>query len=218
MAKALTDFHTELDIRIVDVGPTFLTRALLRACREFCEIVPIYREDLAAISIVASDATYTLSPTSSAPSTCEIVKVLRAEVSDCQLQIVTEDFLNTEYVGGNWTETEATTPYACYILPDRSTLRLFPIPTDAVTSGLFVSVQLRPALTATSVPDVLYNQYMTEILDGAKAQIYGQVEQAWANIQWSEFYRNKFSKGIFTAKARLDQGYGNGVSQPGNFL
>lgn len=76
--------------------------------------------------------------------------------------------------------------------------------------GLGVWVALKPSLTATTVENFIYNDFMDTISDGARAKLFAMVNQPWGNPQYATFYKARYE--AFRDKAARTAR--NGLARP----
>lgn len=58
--------------------------------------------------------------------------------------------------------------------------------------GLGVWVALKPLLTATTVENFIYEDYMDVISDGARARLFSMINQPWASAEAALFYKSRY--------------------------
>lgn len=203
----VSDVRAELQTDLPDCGNTFIDAAIIRSSRWFCEQTLVWRETLDAINVVADTYLYNL--TVSDTTNSMVHSLYHVEYDDVPIKIKTEEFFDDKYKTSNWRASTATTSQWCYLTKDRSQIRLVYIPDTALASGLDVTVCLKPTLTATTIPDMLYNDYVDAIVDGAKVYLYGKTEQPWANMEYKAYYEKEFKKWIGATKRQIATGFGH---------
>lgn len=199
-----TTMRPDIQQDFKDVPVPIIDRAIIDAAINICEGILLWREELTAIDIVDSQATYTLSSISG-----DIATVMQAEFDESALRGTTEVFLD-EYLGGipDWRSEESSSPTWFYLDPLRTTMRLVYTPDDDLTGGLVVQVALKPSRTATTLPDFLYKHFLEVIRMGAKAYILGMTEQPWAKPTVAEYYAGKFTSLLSREKVKWLTNYG----------
>lgn len=76
--------------------------------------------------------------------------------------------------------------------------------------GLVVWVFLQPEKTATSLPDILWNDWETEISDGARWRLMRVPKREWTSMELAAYYRGQFENAIASALGVTHRkGFGN---------
>jgi len=199
MAKATT-FTGILNLLLSDVpgcSNTFATQHLQQAARKFCEDTEAWREKLPAISLVAEDVTYTLTPSYD----CEIRRILEVwirtstDVTD-GLDGTLQDYDKYEY------EPEGS------VLTLDDTIE----PQEAVTSGLVVKVVLVPYLVTDvdslavqgGISPTFLNYWAEPILAYAKYSLMLLQKKAWSNPQLAAVCLRDYNTGVSRAKTEVE--------------
>lgn len=208
MSTALTSWAPEVDPCIPGLPEPALQRAVRNAAREFCNQTLLWGYALDRISVVADDNDYTLTvPGAQYGEIISIddVKYKADGAADDQFRTLDPFSKVSEniYSAGSWPYHEGTEPTAFHVEEDDITnLILYPIPTVASADGLLVTVNLRPTLAATVVPDFLYNQHLLTIASGALAYLFGTKGMSWHDPQEAQVNMMSFRGAINSAKWR----------------
>lgn len=195
-----TSFSDLLDLLVLEVPgcPTaLLTQQLQQATRKFCEESEAWREKLAAISLVAEDVTYTLTPT----YTCEIRRIL-------EVWIRTAD----DVTNGNDGTLQGYDKYTFDPLTKVLTLDDSIEPQESITGGLVVKVALVPylktdvhtALIAGGVTAAFLNLWAEPIMAYAKWSLMRMPGKAWTNPQLAVMHLADYRDGVTRAKIEAD--------------
>ena len=203
---AISAIRYEIQTDMPDCGNTQLDYGILRAATWFCEKTFIWRETLTAIDIVADTYLYDLTPSD---SDSLVHTLYHVEYDDVPIQIKSEEYFDDKYPTTNWRALTSTTPEYCYLVKDRSQIRLVDIPDTAATGALDVTVVLKPTRTATTVPSLLYNDYLDALVAGAKAYLLKKVEQPWANVEYAQLYDREFKMWVGMAKRDAATAFGH---------
>ena len=204
MATALTSFYPYVRMDVQQVAIPVLADAVLLAAQTFCEDTWIYTADLAAISSVSGQAAYTLVP----PAGTEVVAVKTLCYNGSRLQPTSEDGLDSLYATSDW-RSRTGTPLYFYQTADTGVIRLFPAPESVVVGAIKVNAALRPAATATTVPDFLYTDWKDVIAAGTKFRLFMMTASAWGDPTKAAIFSQEFQQGINRAKALIAKGFGN---------
>lgn len=193
---ALTVWHDLVVPEIRGVTPEVALYETRRAVIKFCEQSQSIDTQLAAMNVVANQATYTLTP----PADTLIVDAHRVEHNGKALTPSSQAELDRAF--DNW-RTETGVPRYWY-LENRTTLRLVKTPADALISGLVVTVATKPTDTAANVDDRLWTDHSESIKIGALANLMMMDGKPWSNPQKAAFFHSQFVSRINAAAARRD--------------
>jgi hypothetical protein len=186
---------------------TFIGDQILKTLRDFCSETWIWRETLTAIDVVDEEDEYTLSP---GVTNCDVPKVHMVDwvkykedgADDDQYAFLTPWNIETEEVAGStgisagFVFTEGTAPQVFYVEPDE-TLVIKPIPDDeaAGTANMLVKCILTPALTATTAPTHIFNNWLEVVAKGVAARVMAMAGKKWYNPSLANFYRVEYLTG-----------------------
>lgn len=155
---------------------------LRRVCRDLCEQALVHSEEVTPINVVANTATYTLAPVT---AETEPVIVKSAWYNDAVLDKAPMDILGDAM--SQWQDVSSTSPYA-YTQRRPDQITLFPVPSEALTAGLRVEINLRPSLAATGLTDWIATNYIYAIADGVKGKLMAQPGKPWTNPELSAYH------------------------------
>lgn len=149
---AVTSYATMLPMFLMDlpgVTEPLAKQALYLAGRKFCMDTELYEKELAAINIVASTQTYSLS--SLIPSETKIIRL-------------------DEVRFGESATDETTLPYKDhnYSLKSETIFKFRTAPAASITDGLVVHVILRPIVGSTGLESWFFDRYFEAINAYAK--------------------------------------------------
>jgi len=201
MATALSAFLPYV-MPYVDGCPDIVAeQAILRASIEFCERTQYWRYDLSPITPVKNIKEYTLSlPSGSAISSVED-PVYHAGT---EISLVTRDWLSKNVA--NWkTITKSKAEYI--YVPEPGKIRLVPYPSETSVGALEVSVILKPKPDATTIPDVLFDEYFECISEGAKYKLFSIPKKDWSDTESSLIAKAIFDDGIEGAVSKSKSGF-----------
>jgi hypothetical protein len=170
--------------------------AILRAGIEFCKRTKIMQE-VVMLNTVVDTPSYDL--TDLMLDDTEPDDVLSVRRDGRELDPTSQyDALRSEE------DTETGIPYY-YFLSGRN-LHLVLTPNEV--EPLEVTIKVRPAETATTLPDDLYRRYNPDIAAGAKSFLMMQANQPWTNLQQAAIYKNMFDTAIVKENLRYAKGGG----------
>lgn len=204
MATSLTSFYPYVRMDVSQAAAPVLADAVINALQTFCEDTWIYTADLAAVSSVAGQAAYTLAP----PTGTDVVAIKTLSYEGGRLQPTSEGELDSLYSTSDW-RVRTGNPLHFYQTADTAAVRLFPAPEAAVVGAIRVNAALRPAVTATTVPDFLYADWKDVIAAGAKFRLFMMTASAWGDQGKAAVFSQEFQQGVNRAKALIAKGFGN---------
>jgi len=171
---------------------------LLRVARDFCSKTGIWRQELTAVNLVATQATYTLTT----PSSSALVRVVRLTVADELLWLDGEDD-NNEYPKYERNKP----PFSLSNDLTQITLIADETPAASLALGLKTTATLQPSTTAITLPDFLLSQHMEAIKAGTLSGLMKMMKKPWSNPGLSGEYRNEWN--TLTNRAAYQAQVGN---------
>ena len=171
---------------------------LLRAARDFCSKTGIWRQELAAVNLVAGQATYTLTT----PADSALVRVIRLTIADKLLWLDGENG-NKEYP--KYARNEP--PFSLSGDLTQITLIADETPTASLALGLKTTATLQPASTATVLPDFLLDQHVEAIKAGTLSGLMKMMKKPWSNPGLSGEYQREWN--TLTSRAAYQAQVGN---------
>lgn len=190
----LTDFAKYVRPEVPGCAEPILLDAILEACIDFCTRSELLSE-IVTQALVAGTKTYTLTPTNAALYPARLRVVLKEGLPLTPTNAASYALLPER--------TGSGTP-TTYFAPTRNQVTLAPVPNAAAT--LEFDLVLRPTRTATSVPQVLFDEWVKTIANGAKAQLMAQVGRPWANAALAVYFQGLFDDAVATAAAQVAMG------------
>lgn len=167
-------------------------RAILLSGIEFCKLSYCWRDDLDLGDTVADVSNY---PIQDVPTDGKVhdVKFVR--------------FGDDEYLDKNGREYETATRWE--LVTATNEIKLTPTP---ATGGktITATVIFIPTRAATTLPDILYDDYFMGVAQGALAHLLGMPGQKWSNPPASIFARDMFMTEMHKAKVSAFVGKGGG--------
>ena len=194
---ALADFAKYVRAEVPMCPEIQLLDAILRAGIEFCKRTKIMQQ-VVTVNTVINTPSYDLTLLMTTGSEPDDVLSVRRDGNE--LDVSSQyDTLASEM------DSITGTPRS-YFLEGR---KLYLVSTPDAVEALQVTIKARPAETATTLPDVVYQRYNAEIAAGAKYFLMMQANQPWTNLQQSAIYRSVFDGAIAKENLRYAKGGGS---------
>jgi len=194
---ALTDFYDYLLPNLPNVGTDLARQALREALIEFCEKSLIWAYEMPAVNVVGGTHTYALAPEANARP----VDVLDVWYSGTPLTPATPAELDALYT--DWRTVGGTgIPKYFTSLVGLANIRLVKTPADSITGGLTITIAQAPSLTATDVPDWLFEDHHMTVSHGAWARLLRMPRRPWTDKEAAREYEASFEQGCGQANAR----------------
>lgn len=169
-----------------------ISDAIIDAAIEFCRRTRAVTEDV-SVTTAAADATYPLDTSAGTRAW----RVLRVERDTVPLNKSSKPVFDAN------PHLRADGTASHYYLED-DTLTLGPVP--EVVETLDVSVVVEPVLGATTIPDVLYNDWRRVVAAGAKAILLAIPKTEWQSLSDAAIELAAFNSGVEDAITKRDGG------------
>jgi len=183
MATTYSSWLQDVSVAVPGAPKDIVTDSIKDSIRDFCQSTLLWVKQLDAINIVAGTATYTL--TAPAAAQASVVNIDRAEFEGSPMGPESMDVLDRSTEA--WRQQTGPASYS-YMVDAEKVLRLRYIPTENKTGALVIWAALKPLLTATILPDFLYDEWYECILNTAIAALFGMPRQVFTNIQEAEYF------------------------------
>ena len=171
-------------------------RAVIQACRDFCTRTYIWKEDHDDITAVEDVPDYDLEP----PTDAEVVDILCMYHNEFEVTPKTIEQLN--YENPNWRTFDGSQARH-FVMNSPTNFSLYPYPDETVADAITnIRVALRPTISATTVGDVLYNDYYEAIANGALAILLSLPKKPWTNRTRAAECQSEFEHQVSRAKVR----------------
>jgi hypothetical protein len=209
--KDLTEWWAEVAPDIAGVPMPAVQNAVRNATIEFCKVTLLWTYTLTRITVAANTQSYTLTIPEAQYGeiiSTDDVKYKQDGLDDDQFVTLDPISENQEdlHSSGSWKFTTSTTPSGYWLDKDK-TLYLYRTPTVASTSGLLVTVNLRPTRSTTVVQAFIYNDHYETIGNGAKADLFARKAMPWYDPNLAMAHRTLFQNAINDAKFTKVTGY-----------
>lgn len=183
---------------------SIITRHLADTCRDFCSRTMLWTEDLTAIDVVEDQPEYQMTH-----ATAEIVGADRVTYDDKIIDAVAEAALDRDStIDGfaEWRTKTTDTPTRYFVTIDKK-VRLVYIPDADLTSGLLVRAILQPLITATSIPDFIWENFKDMVADGAKMRILSMVSMPWTDLALAGAFSQNYELLMVAARQKKFTGF-----------
>lgn len=161
--SALSAYYDHLLPELPGCTTAMVDLHLRAMVRDFCKRTSVWRQDLAAINLVANQASYTLVT----PADSEVVRVTALKAASELLWVDTDrqtDGDEPKYQRGEPPFTQSTDLSQITLITDE-------VPAASLAGGLVVTVALRPTDTAATLPDFLLTEYLEAIRLGTLSRL-----------------------------------------------
>jgi len=210
-SKNIADWQTEIGYYVKGPSTTLMDWAALEALRDFCSHTGLWRYTLTPISIVADTAEYDFTDidTDGKNVLDALIWAKYKQNGDDDDQYVDLEIMEFDNEELNrraaWEFEESTTPFGIMVTNEKK-FRVYPIPTVASVSGLYLKVQVKPATDATKVPLFLYDDYHKGITHGAVSILQNMTNKPWSNKDQAKDSWNQYR--AIRENAKADRQYG----------
>lgn len=200
MAVPITDWYDSVLIytKDADVETDVFDKAIRDTIRDFCRFTHLWKQNHDRIDMVSGTARYALTPPTDQGDATEIagvdvVKFKQDGMDDDQfypLKPTSREYLDSYDV--SWEFREGTTPWGYFYDHLTEELVLVDIPGEDSTGGILPRVWLMPAVTATEVPNFLFQKYEEDISYGVAGYLMRMSNRRWHNqelaaVHWKNY-------------------------------
>ncbi len=201
---ALSVFRDEIAAEVPGCPGGLIDREVRYAVIEFCRKTDYWQADLDAITTVADQETYALTP----PAESVVANVVRVRFDGTTIFPVTD----THQLQQAWETNSCTSPSSYLIRYDSGAkvLRPYPIVDRVLADAIVVRVSLKPTLTTVVIDDSIHLEYTEAIAGGALRKLLMMSGRKWHNPQLAAFYATKFNDGVNRAKIADLKNHTNG--------
>lgn len=197
---AYTSFLPQVMPYVRDCPQPIIEDAIRNAAIEFCEKTYIWKDDLAAISIVGGTSEYAIS----VPTGAALVSVEACWYSDRLLIPKGADELARIFRLCDWRSAEGDPVYYTHTTPN--SIVVVPTPQNDVADSLKIRAVLCPTRASTTVEDFIYDDYLDTIAAGARARLYAIPGQPFSDMSLALLSRREFLAGVGEAKIKANKG------------
>lgn len=201
MATTYSSWLQDVSIAVPGANKDFVLDAIKNSVRDFCQSTLLWVKKLDPINIIAGTATYTL--TAPVVTQASVVNIDRAEFEGAPMGPDSMDVLDRS--DEPWRQQTGPASYS-YMVDAEKVLRLRYIPTENKIGALEIWASLKPLITATVLPDFLYDEWYDCILNTAIGLLFSIPRQVFTNIQEAEYFTMLANAERSRAKAQKTTG------------
>lgn len=201
---AYENFFPNILPEVPGVAEMVAENAVRNAVIEFCEKSLILQRDHDPITVVQNIVDYDLEP----PTGYIVVKVMKAWLENAELTPLAPDFVREAAVYNRLFssyQANSDTPRA-FLQKDERTVSLWGVPDKNYKSGLTMRVALKPTRAATTVEDVILEDYAETIASGALYRLMMSAGKPYTNAELAAVHKGLFQQGINVARQRATHG------------
>jgi len=213
MSTAITSFKTHILPDIPGVPDPMLESEIIKTISEFCTKAWVLKKTMyfevtsSNIDDTNNDAVdIDISSTGLTP-----VSVVYLNIDNTKYDVERRDFQN-DLTNYSYIRVDDV---KYFDFPDLDTVRMF----DMTTSDLILQIVYKPKLTATTVPDKIYNEWVDVIAAGVKYRLCKMPNKLWSDSKAAQTYYIDWRRGLSEAKAQVNRGFAanSNVVQPREF-
>jgi hypothetical protein len=186
--KAWSYWYPDLMIQLVGCPQPVMDFELRRASQAFFQATRAWQVTLPALAVIAAQEVV---PVVLADAGTELIRVEKAWYNGSSITPSTADALDAQF-SDDWTLHTGTPDRVYQVTP--GDVHLYPIPTEAPTTGLKLRVSVRPSETATGLADDMAIKFRDDIANGAKARL-----MMYPNVEWSNPQLAMMNMALFDA-------------------
>lgn len=198
--KSLDLFLSRILPHVTACPEVVAKEALLDTAIEFCEKTLVVRQTLDPLSTDEGVLEYEVFP----PAGEAVICPLQVWFKSRYLEPVAADLIRSVQAYNidvpDVTAISATPTQYFWTAP--STIGLYPVPDTSEVSTLTVRAALKPTRSATTLEDVLYDNWIDVIVAGTLARLHMMKDQPWASADRALVQAQKFRAG--TQRARIE--------------
>ena len=183
-----------------DVPEHIATNAIKNTCIDFCEKTRYWQIDIDPIDIIAQQSTYVV-PT---PADTKQVGIVVAYYQTNLLVPQPPDTLANIYRLGDWRELNGSPQYITQLI--KPEVIVVPKPAFNVPGALKLRVAIAPTRASTEVSSEIFENWLMEIADGAKAILYATPGQPYADKNAAKECQMRYRAAIANARISIDKG------------
>lgn len=227
MATALSDFEALILPDVIGCPSFTLTHATRQSIIEFCRKAHVLKKDFEFTltseeleSDINNFYDIDLTPYVATTEYLKPFSIERLNLNGSDYHPIHKELLeNATYLSifASQDSQSTSSDVKYFYFYDNDTIRIFDL---SGFSTLFLSVVFKPLQTATSVPTILYEDYLEPIIAGAKYRLLSMPNKGWTDPEAAMHNRGLFREGLSEAKVQVNQGFGqkNKHVQPRSFV
>lgn len=185
----IADLLPELLVDAPECPDATAKSAILGAAIELCTDSLVWNEIQDPIILIDEQPVYDIDT----PAQAQVAAVMGAWLSGWPLRPKTLSEIVQQYP--NWQAASAPSPEYFNSVPGNSTIRVFPMPTNAQRASLTLRVAYSPIRTADELPDSLVTEHHELLMRGARAKLMLQPRKPWSDPKLGAFNAELFAAG-----------------------
>jgi hypothetical protein len=202
--KPLSAFMTRILPHVAGCPDVTAQEALVDTAIEFCEKTQIVQQTLAPISTVINTLSYTVT----GPTDQVVAMPVGVWFKTVPLEPVpVHEIENVQAFNPDLPDTDLFTGIPiCFVWTAPATIALYPIPDESEADVVTVRASLKPSRTATTLADVLFDDWCDALVHGTLARLHMFKDQPWASADRALLHAREFRG--YVQRARIEQSKG----------
>lgn len=171
---------------------------------DFCEKSLILQVDHDPVTAIVGQIDYDLEP----PKDRLVVRVMKAWYKGQLLEEMAPDDIDTPSVYNQQSgyHVHRGDPLQ-FFQKEARTFSVYPIPNETVKQSITLRVALKPTRSATTIDDLIYEEYAETIGSGAISRLALSPGKPYSNAALANAHRALFQAGLNVARDRSQNGY-----------
>lgn len=171
---------------------------------DFCEKSLILQADHDPVTAIVGQIDYDLEP----PKDRLVVRVMKAWYKGQLLEEMAPDDIDTPSVYNQQSgyHVHRGDPLQ-FFQKEARTFSVYPIPNETVKQSITLRVALKPTRSATTIDDLIYEEYAETIGSGAISRLALSPGKPYSNAGLANAHRALFQAGLNVARDRSQNGY-----------
>lgn len=205
MATPLSSFTPRIAYRVDGCPDITIEQAVLDSCIDFCERSLILRQTLDPVTTAVGAKEIELD----LPANARVSKILKVWINETEIEAASEEEVSTPLaLVDSIPDVTSTNSFpGWYVETSPGVVRLYPAPDKAYT--VTVRAAIKPSRSSTSVDDILFENWVNAIVEGALARLY-LMPEVWGNPNLAGVCTKAFMSYVSAASAEARHGRGNG--------
>ncbi len=171
---------------------------------EFCEKTLILQRDHDPVTVTANIVDYDLDP----PNGYFVTKIMRAWYESTPLVPAAPDEIHSVSAYNPLADGADGPATPRWIFQkDERTFSLLPVPKENSVNAVTMRVALKPSRSSSGVEDVVWEDYMEIISQGARARLFMMPGTTFFDPKMAGINRLQFDQGINLARQRANRGH-----------
>lgn len=204
MSTAHTKFLDYVLPHVPGCTPEMALLEIQNTIIEFCEKSLILQADHDPVTAIVGQIDYDLDP----PRDRLVVRVMKAWYKGQLLEEMAPDEIDTPSVYNQRSgyHIHRGEPFQ-FFQKEARTFSVYPIPDETVKQSITLRVALKPTRSATTIDDLIYEEYAETIGSGAISRLALSPGKPYSNPALANVHRALFQAGLNVARDRAQNGY-----------